>query len=82
MKRCPEIVPLLSPLLDGALPDDDRAWVEDHLCGCASCRDRLALIAAQAEAIRETLAARVDKLDLSGFADRVLVRARVLAGVL
>jgi anti-sigma factor RsiW len=76
MKRCPEIVPLLSPLLDGALPDDDRAWVEDHLCGCASCRDRLALIAAQAEALREALAARVDKLDLAGFADRVLVRAR------
>lgn len=76
MKRCPEIVPLLSPLLDGLLPDDDRAWVEDHLCGCASCRDRLALIAAQAQAIRETLAARVEKLDLSGFSDRVLARAR------
>ena len=31
MKRCQDIVPLLGPLLDGALPDDDRAWVEDHL---------------------------------------------------
>ena len=76
MKRCQDIVPLLGPLLDGALADDDRAWVEEHLCGCASCRDRMALIAAQAEAIREALAARTRALDFSGFPDRVLARAR------
>jgi len=76
MKRCQEIVPLLGPLLDGALPDDDRAWVEEHLCGCPSCRDRMALIAAQAEALREALAARTRALDFNGFPDRVLARAR------
>jgi len=71
MKRCPEIVPLLGPLLDGALPEDDRAWVEDHLCGCPSCRDRKALIAAQAEAIREA-ARRADPgaLDFNGLSRR------------
>jgi len=76
MKRCAEAVPLLGPLHDGALADDDRAWVDDHLRGCSSCQDRLALIEAQAQALREALAARVAKLDFSGFEDRVLQRVR------
>src|SRR5258708_34720568 len=75
MRRCEEVVPLLGPLLDAALPDDDREWVEDHLKGCASCRDRQALIAAQGAALREVLAARADKADFTGFSDRVLARA-------
>ena len=74
MKRCEEVVPLLGPLLDAALPDDDRAWVEDHLLGCASCTDRKALLAAQGEAIREVLRARGRAADFSGFADRVMAR--------
>jgi hypothetical protein len=74
MKRCEEVVPLLGPLLDAALPDDDREWVEDHVKGCASCRDRQALIAAQGAALREVLAARADKADFTGFSDRVLAR--------
>ena len=28
MRGCEEVVPLLGPLHDGALADDDRAWVE------------------------------------------------------
>lgn len=74
-KRCQEVVPLLGPLLDNELAADDRAWVEDHLPGCASCRDRLALIAAQGQAIREALEARAAAARLDGFADRVLARA-------
>ena len=46
MKPCAEVVRLLGALHDGALAEDDRGWVEDHLYGCPSCRDRLALIAA------------------------------------
>ena len=76
MKSCADVVPLLGALLDGALAEDDRAWVEDHLCGCPSCPDRLALIAAQGEAIREVLGKRAAALDLDGFSDRVLARAR------
>jgi anti-sigma factor RsiW len=76
MKRCEEVVPLLGPLLDGALPDHDRIWVEDHVRGCPACRDRQALIAAQAQAIRDSLAARTGQLDLGGFSDRVLARMR------
>ena len=76
MKRCEEVVPLLGPLLDGALPDDDRAFVDDHVGGCTSCQERAALIGAAGQALREALAARVDGLDLSGFAGRVLSRVR------
>jgi anti-sigma factor RsiW len=74
MKRCEEVVPLLGPLADGVLPDDDRAWVDDHLAGCAPCRDRRALIGAQGQALREALAARAAPIPLDGFADRVLAR--------
>jgi anti-sigma factor RsiW len=76
MRRCEEVVALLGPLHDGALAEDDGAWVEEHLRGCASCRDRLALIAAQAAALREAVAARARKVDLDGFADRVMARVR------
>ncbi len=76
MKPCADVVPLLGTLLDGALAEDDRGWVEDHLCGCPSCRDRLALIAAQGEAIRDAIGKRAAALDLSGFSDRVLARVR------
>jgi anti-sigma factor RsiW len=74
MKRCEEVVPLLGPLLDGALADDGRARVEEHLRGCASCRGRQALIAAQGQALREALIAQAAKLDLSALPGRVLAR--------
>jgi anti-sigma factor RsiW len=74
MKRCEEVVPLLGPLADAALAADDRGWVEDHLRGCARCRDRHALIGAQAQALRDALAARVSRIDLRGFSDRVLAK--------
>jgi hypothetical protein len=76
MRSCADIAPLLGPLADGALPDDDRAFVEDHLRGCASCRDRLALIKAQGQALREALGARAEAMDLSGLSDRVMARVR------
>ena len=74
MKGCEEVVPLLGPLCDGALPDDDRAWVEDHLRGCASCADRKSLLAAQGDALREVLRAHGAAADFSGFADKVMAR--------
>jgi anti-sigma factor RsiW len=76
MKRCEEVVPLLGPQKDGALAEDDRTWVEDHLRGCPSCRDRAALIQAQAQALREVVVERAGKLDLGGLADRVMARVR------
>src|SRR4051812_49828908 len=80
MKRCTDAVPLLGPLHDGALPDDDRAWVEEHLGECASCRDRVALIAAQGQALRDALGGRAAAIDVSGLADRVMARVRADRG--
>jgi anti-sigma factor RsiW len=74
MTPCRDVVPLLGPLLDGALAEDDRAWVEDHLRCCGKCLDRMALFAAQAAALRELLEARAARANFSGFADRVMAR--------
>jgi anti-sigma factor RsiW len=76
MKGCEEVVPLIGPLLDGVLDDDDRAWVEDHVSGCAGCRGRRALTLAQAQALREVLAGRAAALPLAGLSERVLARVR------
>ena len=81
MRGCEEVVPLLGPLHDGALADDDRAWVEDHVRGCASCRDRLALIVASAQAVRESVIARA-RLDDAAQRPRLRTdqRQAILAG--
>ncbi len=34
---CPRIVGLLSDYLDGRLPSDVRADLDEHLAGCAEC---------------------------------------------
>lgn len=75
MKRCQDVVPLLGPLLDGALPPDDNEWALEHLRECADCRERQVLLAAQGAALREKMLARGAAADFSGFADRVLSRA-------
>jgi anti-sigma factor RsiW len=64
----------LGPHLDSALSEDDAEWVEEHLRECARCRDRQALLAAQAQAIRERLQSA--PADFSGFADKVMARVR------
>jgi len=74
MTPCQDVVPLLGPLLDDALAEDDREWVEDHVRCCGKCLDRKALLAAQAAALREALEARAARVDFAGFADRVMAR--------
>ena len=37
LPECPRIVTLLSDYLDGRLPSDVRAELEQHLSGCAEC---------------------------------------------
>lgn len=74
MRPCNDIVPLLGPLLDGELPDDDREFVEDHLRGCARCQTRRALLAAQGDGLREVLAGRAAAADFTGFTDGVMAR--------
>ena len=72
MRTCKEIVPLLGPMLDGELPDDDRGWVDEHVRGCGACRDRQALITAQGRALRDHY--RSKTADFTGFTDKVMAR--------
>jgi anti-sigma factor RsiW len=76
INRCAEIVPLLGALADGAIAGSDRALVEAHLSTCAVCPDRVALLKAQGDALREVMAARSASVSFDGFADKVLARTR------
>jgi anti-sigma factor RsiW len=40
--RCVEVVELLTAYLDGALPDETRKQVDEHLRDCEGCRAALA----------------------------------------
>ena len=40
--RCVEVVELLNAYLDGALPDEMRTQVDEHLRDCEGCRAALA----------------------------------------
>ena len=73
-ERCQDAVALLGPALDGELPTEDRAWIDEHLGGCASCRERQLFLAAQADGLRQALSARADMVDFSAFTARVMER--------
>jgi anti-sigma factor RsiW len=75
-KRCAEILPLLGALDDGTLDASERDEVGRHVEECTSCSDRLRFFRAQGDALREVMAARSATADFTGFADRVLLRAR------
>ncbi|HEX4385047.1 MAG TPA: zf-HC2 domain-containing protein [Myxococcales bacterium] len=74
--RCAEVVPLLGALTDGAIAESDRTWVQAHLSTCAVCPDRLSLLRAQGDALRELMTARGASISFDGFADKVLARSR------
>ncbi|MHB0885617.1 MAG: DUF4349 domain-containing protein [Bacillota bacterium] len=71
--RCEDVSELLSGYIDGALDQDEHAWVEDHLRRCPHC-------AAELTTLRATLAL-VQQLDeVEPPADfRVQLKKRILA---
>lgn len=73
-RRCEESVPLLGPLMDGELEEEDSAWLAEHLGSCPACTARKDLLAGQRDAIREAVVARARPADLSRLADEVLRR--------
>jgi anti-sigma factor RsiW len=75
-RRCEESVPLIGPWMDGELPEEDRAWLAEHVNGCDPCATRATLLAAQRDAVREAVVRRAASADLSGLADAVLARLR------
>jgi len=54
MHNCDSLDPLVTPFVDGALPDADRRAVEDHLRKCPPCHSRVAA----ERAVHELLQAR------------------------
>jgi anti-sigma factor RsiW len=42
MLNCHTIAPLVTPFIDGELPDADRRAIEEHLCACPPCHSRVA----------------------------------------
>ncbi len=73
-RRCEESVPLLGPFLDGELREEDRLWLEEHVGCCPACSTRMALLAAQRDALREAIVRRGAQADLSPLAEAVLSR--------
>ena len=55
---CHDVIPLLGAWLDRELASDDAARVEGHVMDCPACSDRMALFAAQGEALRVAMTAR------------------------
>ena len=54
MHNCDSLDPLVTPFVDGALPDADRRAVEDHLRNCPPCHSRVSA----ERAVHELLQAR------------------------
>jgi len=51
--RCRRFTAAIVDYAEGALPEEDRARVEDHLHGCAECRAAVAALQTLPDAIRE-----------------------------
>ncbi|MBI3492827.1 MAG: zf-HC2 domain-containing protein [Acidobacteria bacterium] len=52
MRSCRDLDPLVTPYVDGELPDTDRRAVDDHLRVCAPCHSRIAAERAVHELVR------------------------------
>ena len=59
---CAEIVELVTEYLDGALPLDQRARVEQHLAGCEGCTEYLDQIMQTSALLRGATVADGDAL--------------------
>ena len=62
----------LAALAGGELPPSEQALLEEHARGCVTCSARLASLRAQGELLRAQAEAQAARLDLSGFAARVM----------
>jgi anti-sigma factor RsiW len=72
---CHDVIPLLGAWLDRELGSDDAARVEGHVMECPACSDRMAIFAAQGEALRVSMTSRASaSADLSGMTGAVLAQ--------
>src|SRR5436305_15124333 len=74
---CHDVIPLLGAWLDRELGSDDAARVEGHVMECPACSDRMALFAAQGEALRVSMTARAAaSADLSALRQSILAQVQ------
>src|SRR5258708_4742711 len=72
---CDRIDPLVTPFVDGELPDPDRRAVEDHLRVCPPCHSR---VAAERE-VHALIRARVPVLQKADAPDALQARGWAMA---
>lgn len=75
MPNCQTIDPLVTPYVDGQLPDADRRIVDDHLRVCPPCHSRITA----ERAVHELICARRDALAQSCAPDRLRAKCRSAA---
>ena len=57
---CQELVELVTNYLDGALPEKERVWFEQHLVICRACSTHLDQVRATQRALRAIRSADID----------------------
>ena len=75
MHNCDSLDPLVTPFVDGALPDADRRAVEDHLRRCPPCHSRVSA----ERAVHELLQARRSTLCRTAAPDALHLRCASFA---
>ena len=73
---CDSVNRLLSPYVDDALAGADRAVVEGHLRDCKDCQGRRADLQATRATLGAYFSAQADRVDFSGFSQRVMAQIR------
>src|SRR5262249_26709652 len=74
MHNCDSLDPLVTPFVDGELPDPDRRAVEDHLRVCAPCHSRISA----ERVVHDLLRARRDGLCRAEAPDALHLRCAAL----
>lgn len=75
-ESCKKIEHLIEPFLDDELSQSKKEQVEQHLQECDSCQMALEALTLQGGLLREEIEAEADKVDFTGFEDRVFERIR------
>ncbi|MFC1654793.1 anti-sigma factor family protein [Myxococcota bacterium] len=73
-ESCKKIEHLIEPYLDEELSKSKKETVEQHLHACDSCKLTLEAFKLQGGLLRERIEAEAQKVDFTGFEDRVLAR--------
>jgi anti-sigma factor RsiW len=75
-ESCNKIQHLIESYLDEELSRSKQEKVERHINSCESCRLTLEALKLQGDLLREQVESQADRVDFTGFEDRVLARIR------